>query len=364
MIRMETIDNPTQTKRYYLLDLIRFFSMIAITEFHSLEAFFYSNESAVNRDHFFEWGLFYFSRFISFSGFTIIMLSFFLIGLKGLSKQKLKKLGFICFIGSTILFFVYQESGWQFEWDIYSFIAAGSLILALVARNHKILWLASALSVILLALPSSFYDFPQFQNHWLYNPLVGNYYLEGAGGWPLLPWVGLIILFYHAGSLIRKRPKLKIKLPTISNAELLFWFVILAFASPQLGAFFDVPVGPDFAKFVNQMDRIDQWSHFIFVIFFMRLAFVEKVNLWLSKRRSVRFISNLHLNRRFFMFYILQWFLIGLASEYSQQFLANKYLYDLWLISAIPLTEVTCTLFLKVSKKLSNLSIKRPALSA
>ncbi len=329
-------------ERYFSVDLIRLLSMVAIAHFHLHEATFYTNEHHTSHA-FFEWPLEPFSRFMAFSGFTIVFLSYFLIGLKGLTAKKMKQLLIVAFIGTLLIVGVFFDGEvLLLEWDIYPFIATASLLIFLLSRIPYALFVGSIGSVIMIALPPQTWVFPQWQNQWFYGPLFGNYHLVGEGSWPLIPWMGLPILAFSLGRFLRRHPEKQDTLKSIGRIEILFWGLALVASSFYWGAFYHVQVGSDFYKFVQNVPRIPWLAHMIFVFLSIRLGFVQPINLWAQKTPSVAWISKLYLNQRFFFFYIVNWFLIGLFSNFENFYMDYWPIFDLVVFGLFPLTEFLC----------------------
>ncbi|MCJ8276411.1 MAG: hypothetical protein MJK18_06195, partial [Bdellovibrionales bacterium] len=287
------------------------------------------------------------SRFMSFSGFTIIILSFFLMGLKGLSSQKAKRLFMACAVGIVVLILASYEGEFYLEWDIYSYVIASVVSVLLLAR-HRLLLAGSALTFfVLLLLPRSFFLNLPFHLGLFQNPLLGDYNSLGAGSWPLIPWLGVAVVPYYVGTWFSKH---RGDLKTMDLIEKLVWAMGLLMSIPQLGAYYQVPIGPNFYNFVFNCGTLNFWSHLIWVFFFMRLSFVESVNQSLNQNNLISWVSRLQLNQRFFLFYLVQLGLIGLFSQASEFFLQNPFAIDVYLLAFIPIAELICR---RVPRKIS-----------
>ena len=116
--------------RLYGLDLIRTLAFLAILIFHWSWAVWIDPSGPPNPMPTSLGALANtYARAFSFSGFTIVFLSFFLIGYRGSSYRKKNWLpvfflaGFLLFSLCTFL----KERGFPFTWDIYPLLVVGIL---------------------------------------------------------------------------------------------------------------------------------------------------------------------------------------------------------------------------------------------
>jgi len=351
MSQNKTISKP-KSPRYFFVDFVRFFSMIAIAHFHLHEATFFENA------HHFEHGFLEvyiepYSRFMAFSGFSIVLLSYFLIGLKGLSSKKLVQLVSVAGAGALLIFLIFGTSKLSsLEWDIYPFIGVSSLVIALLSQAPRLLYAIAFFGFAILFLPPEFWDFPSLQNSFYYNAVFGNYWIQGMGSWPLLPWLGVPTTSYALGYYLRSNPQVFSSLSKISYREICFWVVPILMGTYYWGAFFEVPIGPDFYKFVHRMPRLPLFSHLVVVVFLMRLGLVHAINKRIEEIPSLRWISRLYLNRKFFLFYIVSWAYIGIFASFEPFYTQNPPSFDLVVFGPFPLTEMTCSGLFKILNKI------------
>ncbi len=346
-------ESSSSRPRLFFVDVLRLLSMIAIAHFHIHEATFYSNQHHLLNHGFLELPLEHYSRFMAFSGFTIVFVSYFLIGWIGLSIQKLKQLLSVVVLGIFTLFIVYfEESHLALEWDIYHFIGVASLCLAVLTRIPLGLLVGSLVSVVLIALPPETWIFPSLQDRWFYSGVFGSYHLHGGGSWPLVPWVGLPIIGFSLGKMLRLHPHWEKYLYRIHPFEVGLWTLSFLVSLPFLGAYYPVPIGPDFYQFVQNVDRPAWVAHMLFVLFFIRLGFVQSLNQWALSRPALAWISNLYLNRRFFFFYIVSWILIGIFSNFEAFYINHWPVFDWVVFGLFPLTEFVCHCLLKASREI------------
>lgn len=342
MVSQKETNSPGR-ERFFTVDLIRLLSMIAIAHFHIHEATFFSNQHHIETHGFFELPLEHYSRFMAFSGFSIILISFFLIGLFGMSPKKLKQLILIAIVGSLTLFVIYfEENSPLLEWDIYSFIAVSSVFIAIVKRSTWLLYGTAIVGTFLISLPPDVWDFPSLYESWFYGPVFGRYFALGGGSWPLLPWLGLPVSAFAMGRWIKNHPLWRSRLQFIDKKEILSWIALILFLSPWLGAFHPVPIGPDFYQFVQKVPRLSWLAHIILVIFGLRLGFVSKINDAAKSRAWLHWISKLYLNRLFFFFYIVNWVLIGFFANFEAFYIQHYPVFDVVVFALFPLTEWVC----------------------
>lgn len=352
--KTNSIDPKRNSERLFFVDLIRLLSMIAIIHFHVFEAFFYSDIRALIHHSYFETRLEDYSRFMAFSGFSIVIISYFMIGLKGLSPKKVKRLLVVSAVGIVTLFLVYFEDGFSsFEWDIYPFIGVSSLVLFFLSFSSRALKIASLISMGLLSIPQSWLYFPSIESYFFYNSIFGDFIRPGKGSWALIPWIGLPILFYTIGRQIRIHKSFRIRLTILPRIELLIWLFLLSLCATQWGSFYKVPIGPGFYQFVHSINRLEIFCHLMIVFFFLRLGFVKEINAWAAKNGWVSWVSKLYLNKKFFLFYIVQWGLIGFFSQFTETY--HQYprlVFDLVLLLIFPLSELACWALLNFTKEI------------
>lgn len=317
--------------------------MVAILHFHIHESTFYINNHHLKHGYI-ENYLEPYSRFMAFSGYTIVMVSYFLIGLKGLSKAKLYQLLIVSLFGALFVFLNFATSGLEaLEWDIYPFVAASSLVIAALTKRPLLLYALSFVGGVLMLLPPHTWDFPNLQTQFYYNALFGDYVSEGKGSWPLIPWLGLPLAAYSCGHILRQSQKVRRLLERIKPLELLLWSFILICCSPYWGHFFEIPVGPGFYKFAHTMGRVPLFAHLIPVIFCIRIGFLKSMNEAVARNRYLNWVSRLYLNRRFFLYYLISWGLIGIFSSFEDFYLQHPGSFDWVFFGLFPLCELCCS---------------------
>ncbi|MBX3041266.1 MAG: hypothetical protein KF789_11225, partial [Bdellovibrionaceae bacterium] len=131
---MMTIKSSTHN-RLYGFDLIRILSMIAILVLHTNEAVFWTDKHPLPTDISVYRLVLAFAQIITYSGFTVIALSFLLLG-RGRTLGLGKFILLLLFGLLTLAWFESDPpfSGFYWEWDIYAFLLCSSVAVFLLAR--------------------------------------------------------------------------------------------------------------------------------------------------------------------------------------------------------------------------------------
>jgi len=309
---MQEASRPKE--RLIALDLLRFFSYWAIVVFQAVLFYFYTPEmpfldvSPILK--FFD----HYARFLAFSGFTIVLLSSFLITYsRDLSFARARLFGAIA-LGWFVLSLFMSDGAWL-SWDVYSLYFAGLAFYMLFKRGHFIL---GCLGLGLLWIPFwSFDSWRQFlsvdaQHVFGLAPCAGREITE----WPLLPWIGLVWVGSSLGSLARTRRGREngyVRWP-----EGLVWGGLLLASMPQWGAYFNIRIGPYFSCDAFRQTPATFWSHMIGPLLIMRLAFDPRVQRFLARQSFARSISGLAISRHFWLAYIVQYVYVLLLIAFLQ----------------------------------------------
>jgi hypothetical protein len=298
------MQEPSHPKeRLIALDLLRFFSYWAIVVFQAVLFYFYTPEmpfldiSPILK--FFD----HYARTLAFSGFTIVLLSSFLITLsRELSFHRARLFGAIA-LGWFVLSLFMNDGAWL-SWDVYSLYFAGLALYMVLKRGHLFL---GALGFVLLWIP--FWTFDSWrrflsvdaQHVFGLAPCIGREITE----WPILPWIGLVWVGGCLGTLARQwkaSDKGQMRWP-----EGLVWSGLLLASVPQWGAYFHIRIGPYFSCDAFRQTPLVFWSHMIVPLLIMRLAFDTRVQRFLARQSLVQFISGLTISRHFWLAYIVQY---------------------------------------------------------
>jgi hypothetical protein len=329
----------TPSRRIFGFDILRIVSMFAITIFHVNEAVFWEDLPPLHDPHNVYWNLFRVAQRLTFSGFTVIALSFFLMG-RSSRKNYGALLGFI-----TLGIFVmasFQESppfsGFYFEWDIYSFLAVTLVFVQLLVFLPQYYPLLAAFFFAATWIPV--WDLIPNSASPAMQALVGVCPPEGVASWPLMPWLAWPLLFFCLGGWLRNSPKLRAASVGFTKKEALVWGVVLAASLPFYGAFIWIPTGPHFYCSTLRIDPVLFWATLVWVVFIMRISMIEKVNLWLAKKSWAQGISKLSWNTRFGFAYLAHLPLLGLGIFFKDAFLQHPWLFDLYYLSILPAAEL------------------------
>ncbi|RYZ91340.1 MAG: hypothetical protein EOP06_06995 [Proteobacteria bacterium] len=334
---------PEPAQRWIGFDVIRLLSLIAITVHHFVWVMWYVPNISQIQWH---WGWNFinsYARAISFSGHSVLFLSCLLIAKS--ESHPIKTLRVVAFVAAGWILFSFFEKDQNavfWVWDIYPLIILG-LLTALAVRQigDKAVYALGLLGFILTWIP--FWEFKAFDalslqwRHWL----VGDCSVDLAD-WPILPWVGFLWAPYALGIWIRNSElsgsRWWVK---FHRFELVGWPVLLIAAVPQLGAYYRIILGSSFACYSFRQPPVVFWSHFIFIVFLLRISMLAKVQSTLFSSGIMRGISNLRLSRSFGLFYLVHYTLIEtVAALWQAPISVSPHLSFLLFVAILPVTEL------------------------
>lgn len=331
----------------YGLDIIRLIATINIINYHAYEALFYEDilpyeigfVSIINRS-------------FSISVFIIITLLSFLYGFKPLSKNRWKKLVVLLPLGCFVLLITQGDEPFTdlyMDWDIFGFLIVSILSLYFL-KKLKLIMPAALIGFILLCIP--IWEWFPLEGSYLKNIFIGNC-IEGKPGntFPLFPWIGLIWFGYGLG--VWTKNKGLNYLSKWKNKEIIIWLLLFVIAYPQWGAYYHTPVGPGFFCFMLRQSPLIFWSHFIVILFFIRLALISNINTYLSQWKAYNRIRSLAWTRFFGVCYITHFIFIGLYQKLTTYISSETYLV-ICTLQAFVLTEILIQTIVYCRKKLKN----------
>jgi hypothetical protein len=333
-------------EKLHLINLLKIFSMFSIVTLHTNEFIFYSDVNPIIEQTLIYSWMDHLSRFIPFSGHTIVFCIFFLWGLNNKTFKSLP-----IFISILLLIHILMVIPFvdrfklifsTIEWDIYPFIISSYLLVKLLDHfsiNRKFYILVSTIALL---VPTSIYSYLIVPT-WLEGPLLGTCTQDNSGSWPLFPWVFLSILAYFFSKEIKERIE-------VSTRELLMWAPFVILGATQFGKLYDVPIGPGFYCYILNLEVGVFWGHFIFILFLSRLAVTSRVQSYLSQQLIVRFLSNLTWSRSFGLCYITQVAILIIASQF-EEFFHNPLMLDIFVVALFPVTEILVSLTLRATQK-------------
>ncbi len=347
-----TIDRAA--KRILGFDILRIVSMVAILSFHSNETVFYTDIPPV-KDGFFFPLLYVIAPMIGFSGFTVAALSSFLYAIREPAARVWYRLFALLTGGIAVLAWLAGEDrqAFVFEWDIYSYLLVTLAAIFAVRKSPMAIRTLGVVGFLLLLIPVwDLWPVSVSENRLWIQALVGDCRIKGGGGWPVLPWSGLMWMFYAVGrewvlnTPLRERLQRK-----VGRGEILITVTVLAASIPFVGAFLVTPWGPGFGCFVFRQSPLIFWGHFIWVLLLMRISLVAGVNEWLAQKRWARWISSLEWSRHFGRCYLLHLLFLGLGSGFASAYLEHPWLFDIYVAGNIPVCELVARLIDRILKK-------------
>lgn len=351
----------TNSKRFLLIDLIRSMSVIAILTFHVSEFIFFQDVFPYYKETTF-WPIFEgYSQIIPFSGHTVIALAFFMWGYKNKTFTKAPLVAAFILLGHILIslnFYVDYEGLKQIDWDIYPFIAIALLFLRplqLLGARPKLILTSFCFALLFLIRPDS------IQYAGPLNPFKGMIFSTcfqgGSGAWPLFPWLAFPLGFYLLGLLIAEREGLKTYLQTISKRESLLWTILIMSGLTLLALsperrYFGISVGPHYYCMIMNHAPLDFWSHFLPIVFAMRLSFVNSLNTKLYQSNILKWNSALAWNRAFGRTYLVQIALLTTVGYWDAELKNNPTAFDIIFLCLFPLSEILSRLLEKLFLKL------------
>lgn len=348
--------NETRKTRYLGIDLLRLIWLFAIIYFHTLETFFYNNDYTL---HFGE-SLFSFFQYpvrsLTFSGFAIVSLSSFLLGWITMDKRKWATLMGVLALGALFLSWLEgdEEKIFYIQWDIYYFHFASFALIGILQVRRSLLYTTTLLSLPLLFLPVWQWDHTLDSYGYIKDLLLGDCSRQvGQGSWPLLPWIAIPLTMYSLAKWIQSNTKIKQCFHFPHPHEWYVWAVLLITSLPWIGGYFWTPIGPDFSCYVHRRPPIEFWSQWIWVIFFMRLSFIESINKKLKQQTWLHPISNLQWSKNMGLAYAIHFVFLNLGHNFTDHFQTNALYLDIFFLSLLTGVELTCRLLTTTAKHLT-----------
>lgn len=321
-------------------DLLRFFSFIAIVYFHFTYWTWYLPHYPDANYSVTLYNIELYARTISFSGFTILLLS---STLWGLSRKKPKAWFYVFILLASVVLSYMDYEELTFSWDIYMLLFFGFLSLSII-KAPRILAL---FGFILLWIPIW-----QFRNYlslppWAIEGLIG-ICEQDRGDWALFPWIGLIWFGYGLGYELKNRmDQLKSWIP----GEKTLWGVFLAISAFGFGPYFETRNGPGFSCDMFTQPPHILWAHLTWFMFFMRMSLLESVQNWLSSLQFSLWVSNLMISKKFWAAYFVHLIVIYIFNFFGDAILENEWIGLACLFAILPVTELILRLSLKLATK-------------
>lgn len=355
--------NTPSKPRFYALDVLKLIWLVTILHFHSYETFFYNDDFIMGAGESLLWVLHYPIRALSFSGFAIVTLTSFLLGWVHLTAKKWMSLMGILGLGALLLAWLNGDQNHTFylQWDIYYFHFASFGIIALLQTQKKWLYALSVAFLPLLFIPVWNWDYLLNNTGWIKDAVLGDCTKDGHGSWPLLPWLAMPLAMYSLADVIKSDPSYKQRLFSFDKKELWVWSILLIAALPWLDGYFFTPIGPQFGCYMHRQPPLSFWSHWIWVLFLIRMGFLNTVNDYLKSKKWVQFISSLEWSKNMGLAYALHFLFLNIGYRWIDVFREHQFLVDIFNISMLVGVELACRIlrYLYVQTKNQILRLKQ-----
>ncbi|MBE8162882.1 MAG: hypothetical protein HAW63_02725 [Bdellovibrionaceae bacterium] len=337
------------SRHFLLLDFLRIFAVFIIAPYYLNDFSLY--KPLEGSSFVFVENLLQGIKHFSFSGFILVFLVFFIMGFKKKNKFLLS-VWIKLFFGFLILclFAGYSFLQWSFHWDTYHFIISSSLIVVIINYFRIPAKTIVIFGIALLCIP--FWKFSIFHTHSFWQEALIGVCGQGVsrGTWPLLPWVGLVLFAYGLGALYQVNQK---ALAQISTKKLSIWIITVIICLSFWGGYSMMPFGAEANCFLHRQSPWVFWVHFMIILFFVRIAFLQKVQDYLAQYRGFVLLEKLSWSTHFGLSFIVFLIINALCGKYFYDLLAKDDLYLLVLSwCSVILTHFVVTSILKAKQNL------------
>ena len=334
-------------KKSYLpgLDLLKLLTLFAISILHANEFVFFENEFPLGWEAPIWKTCSFYARLFAIGGQILIATIYFLFGFTQKSKLTLFKISIFCLVGQILLGISFKT----IEWDIYSFILITNLFIITLPFFYKKNQYSLIISLLVTIIPPIIFQ-KLFNQESLGSILTGNYYLSSSGSWPLLPWFFLATFFYQLGLFASETQKYK----NWYRQEKAIWIILFLISIPRVGAYYNLPIGPDFYHFAFYQDPYTFYSNFLPFLFLARISVLERWQNYFKNIKLVQLISRSYWNRYLGITYLYSILYLGIGMNYKSYFYYNPWAFDLYFIGIMPISEIfsRATVFLKLKLRL------------
>ena len=345
--------HPTQ-ERIIGFDLIRTWALYAITVYHCTWTFWPDGKTPIWPS--LGWKLFiadgaYIS---SYSGFTLVLLASFLLGMKPRAFAGKPWLP-LFIVGAWVVFSVIlalrEDRPFSMWWDVYSLLFVGFSsgdYLLLGASKHRVLWVLGASAVTLLIPFWWLEPYLPFGNYW--KAIWVGVCPDDYSDWPVLPWIALCWGGMALGRLMKMRPDWRV---SYRRGEIWGWVVIVPWFLGAAVVYSATPLGDGWACYMFRQPPYIFWGYLAGLLLLMRVSLIPEVQSKLAEANGALWVSNLHLNRHFFLAYFVQFCLcFGVGGWINSMAVPPGYIYDVGFFSALIGTEVATRVLVKIGKSL------------
>ncbi len=293
-------------ERLWLIDIYRLLSVIPIIALHMYEVLFDSHTILESHSDGFNFALSTLSRYLSFSGYTIVFIFFFLQGFN-LKQLSLKKL--LIILSGLLTISILIGLTWYGEvlpeWDIYHFLFVSFSCLYLLRNYLKGSFLEIFVLLILALIP--YKNILPVSSESLQIILYGNCSINQSL-WPILPYLFFSLFAFSLGKFSAQRTAQPLFL---TLGSLITGFALISYVS--INHFYYFSVGSAFGCHTHDLPFL-YW--FMLMIGF-GLTFLGSSSAFLgepSRNRIIHFLSSLEWNTNFGLCYLVQWIFIALMS--------------------------------------------------
>lgn len=352
------------TTRIVGLDLIRTLSFVAIVFHHFTSRLWYAHSFSPFEESSWYWRVAeVYSRTLSFSGYTILFLTSFLIAYTAKGLEKARRLIPLMLVAWVLLSLTeWGETPFFLPWDIFPLIASGlGLILIFYQFREKIekpmeRWLEKYPKKKLLKIVMGSYDFQLFilgfimlsvpfwqMDVFNYFPFYIKHILVGdcendIADWPILPWMGLIFCGFSLGRIIKEN---MIFFESFSKRELGLWMILLCWTPLYWGSFYRIQLGDRFGCEVSRQEPQAFMAHWFWIIGLIRISFLSQIQMKLNNNGLLKWISSWQINQHFGLAYIMHLLLIeGVIALIKWKIYQNAIDSFCVVLLILPLTEV------------------------
>lgn len=335
------------SERIILLDLLKLAVLAAIQILHAQEFTFYADEVHLPGS-LFDSTLQYYARFFSLGGQILVAIIFLLLGYSGKDRREILKVCAFCLIGAVVLSILQSDLGeLHLEWDIYSYLLLTGLFVSVLPRGNLFVILLCA---ALLMIDPETWKKLFFQNTF-FAVLTGTQSEFSTGAWAPLPWTFYGVLFFNTGHLIRQKV---LNWFVLTKRETALWVILLCVSAPFFGAYFRTPVGPGYYRHTFHEPMLLFWGNILPFLFLIRISFLESVQNRLRGLPIVTLCSRSVWVRSLGLSYLVALIYVGVLCEYEDTYRSHPWLFDVFVISIMPVTEGILRLSFLAKKNLTS----------
>jgi hypothetical protein len=341
-----THSKDSSKSRFVLIDLIRIISILPIVPFHLSEfgdGLYQSSLLDSHLNHFLTYG---FGQYIPFSGHTVVMLSFFLLGYGLLNRKKAFNVLAGCLIGYVVLYFSYFDGPSNiFYWDVYTFLMS-SVLLSLIFLRLPMGWLWALVLGMATSSPGII--------HLNYEFLGGICNQEVQSSWPLMPWGFYAAFMCCLGQKIKtgkSQSLINLQMQMVKYSK---WLIGLFILVAPFGLADVLKADPDAHLYcLFQSFSFFEKYYLIAMLTFIFIYSIQENTNTLWNRTWLRHLGKSAWNKNFFLAYLLQLVLIGIATSYGDVFLNTPLKYDITLAGIFLSVELITHIYIYLQKFIS-----------